>query len=87
MKKMFTQAKINDALLVYDMEDEFFLNKDCKIMFDTGRQLCGVELLCWIDGYWVTNSGTTIGLTGDTMDDRLYGIQIVMKRAVSTCYL
>lgn len=81
MKKMFSEKEIQDALSGYAMEDEYFLNDDVKIMFDTGRQLCGVKLLCWIDERWVTNGKATIGLTGDTMDDRQYGIQLVMERA------
>ena len=81
MKKMFSEKEIQDALSGYAMEDEYYLDGDVKIMFDTGRQLCGVELWCWVDGRWVTCSEATIGLTGDTMDDRQYGIRLVMERA------
>lgn len=81
MKKMFSEEEIGNALSEYEMEDEFFLNDDAKIMFSKGRLSYKVELWCWVDDSWITHEQVTIIGTGDPEGDRMYGIQRVMEKA------
>lgn len=81
MKKMFSEKEIQDALSVYSMEDEFFLNGDAKIMFFCGNAGYDVQLWCWVDDGWITHEQVTIIGTGDPEEDRMYGIQRVMEKA------
>lgn len=80
---MFSEREIGDAMDVYAMEDEFFLNDDCKIMFFVGNAGYDVQLWCWVDESWITHEQVTIIGTGDPEEDRKYGIQCVMERAVA----
>lgn len=78
---MFSEKEIGDAMDVYAMEDEFFLNDDCKIMFFVGNAGYDVQLWCWVDDGWITHEQVTIIGTGDPEDDRKHGIKCVMERA------
>ena len=81
MKKMFSEKEIQDALSVYEMEDEFFLNGDAKIMFFYSNAGYDVQLWCWVDDDWIRHAQVTIIGTGDPEEDRMYGIHCVMERA------
>ena len=81
MKKMFSEKEIQDALLEYELEDEFFLNDDAKIMFFCGKNGYDVQLWCWVDDGWITHEQVTVIRTGDPEEDRKYGIQCVMEKA------
>lgn len=81
MKKMFSEKEIQDALLEYELEDEFFLNDDAKIMFFCGKNGYDVQLWCWVDDGWITHEQVTVIGTGDPEEDRKYGIQCVMEKA------
>ena len=81
MKKMFSEKEIQDALSGYAMEDEYYLNGDCKIMFFCGNAGYDVQLWCWVDDDWITHEQVTIIGTGDPEGDRMYGIHGVMERA------
>lgn len=78
---MFSEKEIEDALSVYEMEDEFFLNDDAKIMFFRGNAGYDVQLWCWVDDGWITHEQVTIIGTGDPKEDRKHGIWCVMERA------
>lgn len=78
---MFSEKEIEKALLEYEMEDEFFLNDDAKIMFFKGNAGYDVQLWCWVDESWITHEQVTVIGTGDPEEDRKYGIQRVMEKA------
>ena len=78
---MFSEKEIEKALLEYEMEDEFFLNDDAKIMFFVGRLSYKVELWCWVDESWITHEQVTVIGTGEPEEDRKHGIRCVMERA------
>ena len=81
MKKMFSEKEIEKALLEYDMEDEYRLNDDAKIMFFTGNAGYDVQLWCWVDDSWITHEQVIVIGTGEPEEDRKHGIQCVMERA------
>lgn len=81
MKKMFSEKEIEKALLEYEMEDEYWLNDDAKIMFFRGNAGYDVQLWCWVDESWITHEQVTIIGTGEPEEDRKHGIRCVMERA------
>ena len=78
---MFSEKEIEKALLEYELEDEYWLNNDAKVMFFKGNAGYDVQLWCWVDKSWVTHEQITIIGTGDPEEDRKHGIQRVMERA------
>ena len=68
-------------MLGYEMEDEYWLNDDAKVMFFKGNAGYDVQLWCWVDESWITHEQVTIIGTGDPEEDRKYGIQCVMEKA------
>lgn len=81
MKKMFSEKEIQDALSVYSMEDEFFLNDDVQIIFFPCRAYHDAQILFWDVDAWIPLGSFKLAKAGEPMNERLHVIATLMRQA------
>ena len=80
MKKMFSEKEIQDALQGYAMEDEYYLNSDCKIIFFPCRAYHDAQIWYWDVDAWERLGSFKLAKTGEPMDERLHVIATLMSQ-------